>query len=89
MGVNGMIDDTIVERVYERLHTPDHSALLHMGRELTWKVLTGGAYSRIELATFGYGVTEICNEMGFVMDDKAHKALMGAIHYRLAQFWRE
>jgi hypothetical protein len=83
-----MLDDTDIHRLYQRLQADDHSAILRLGKELTDKVLTGRAYSKLELETFYFAIEQMCGELGIEFEDTDVTNLMGMIHYRLAQFWR-
>jgi hypothetical protein len=83
-----MVDDADIRRIYERLQTDDHSAILRMGKELTDKVLSGRAYSKVELSTFYFAIEQICDELDIELDELDIKNVMGIVHYNLSQFWR-
>ncbi len=83
-----MVDDDDIRRIYERLQTDDHSAILRLGKELTDKVLGGRSYSHVELSTFWFAIQQICDELEIELEDIDINNVMGIIHYRLSQFWR-
>lgn len=84
-----MVDDDDIRRIYERLQTDDHSAIMRLGKEITDKVLTGRAYSKVEIATFYFAIEQISSELDIELDDLDIKNVMGIVHSRLAQFWRD
>jgi hypothetical protein len=84
-----MVEDEDIRRIYECIQTDDHSAILRLGKELTDKVLSGRPVSQTELSTFHFAILQICDELDIELNDLDVKNVMGIIHSRLAQFWRD
>lgn len=84
-----MVTDEDIRRIYECIQTDDHSAILRLGKELTAKVLSGRAHSKAELSTFYFAIEQICEELDIELNELDSKNVMGIIHSRLAQFWRD
>ncbi|NWF69943.1 MAG: hypothetical protein HXY40_12730 [Chloroflexi bacterium] len=84
-----MLEDDAIRRIMERLQADDHSAIWFLGKELTLKVLSGRKFSPAELATFAFGIQQICAELAIELSEKESQDVMGIVHYRLAQFWKD